>query len=73
MIEKIKSFFTTVEYEILNLLMKAMETDSPTVRRMVSVGYYFMDRVPDRSFIVQGLFWVCLGTTLGLGIGILVG
>jgi len=55
------------------LLMKAMETDSPTVRRMVSVGYYFMDRVPDRSFIVQGLFWVCLGTTLGLGIGILVG
>jgi hypothetical protein len=71
MTAKVKTLMNEVEFGILDLFMHLMETDSPTVRRVVAIGYYFMDRLPDRNIMIQGVFWVCLGTALGLGIGIL--
>lgn len=73
MISKVNQFFNIIELEFINLAMNIMESDSEMVKRVMRLGYYFMERLPKRSIIIQAVFWICLGTIFGLGIGIVIG
>lgn len=72
MINTIKLFNENIERKFWEIVIPMMKNESPAVEKIVNIGYHFLDRLPKRNFIVQSIFWICIGLSLGLGIGILI-
>ena len=72
MINTIKMFNENVERKFWEVIIPMMKNESPVVEKIVSIGYHFLDRFPKRNFLVQSIFWISIGLSLGLGIGILI-
>jgi hypothetical protein len=72
MINTFKMFNQHLERKFWELVIPMMRKDTKLVEKLVSVGYHFIDRFPKRNLLVQSIFWICIGLSLGLGIGILL-
>jgi hypothetical protein len=72
MINTIKMFNENIERKFWEVVIPMMKNESPFVEKIVNIGFHFLDRFPKRNFIVQSIFWICIGLSLGLGIGILI-
>lgn len=72
MINNIKMLNLNIERKFWGLIIPWMRKEPKIVEKIASIGYYFIDRMPKRNFLVQSIFWVCIGLSIGLGIGILL-
>ncbi|HAY85888.1 MAG TPA: hypothetical protein DCY42_13520 [Chloroflexi bacterium] len=72
MINTIKMFNQNIERKFWEIVIPLMRKEPKIVGKLVAIGYYFMGRIPKQNFLVQSIFWICIGLSLGLGIGILL-
>jgi len=72
MINTIKIFNETLERKFWEVVIPLMRKEPELVKKIAKFGFYFLDRYPKRTLVVQSIFWICLGLSLGLGIGILL-
>lgn len=72
MINTIKMFNQSLERRFWNVVIPWMQKEPEMVEKLLNIGYYFMDRLPKRNLLVQAIFWICIGLSFGLGIGILL-
>ncbi len=70
MSEAIRSFQHRIENRLWLFVIPWLET-SPQAPRVVKQFIDFSRKLPQRDFWVRILFWVSLGFSLGLGIGML--
>ncbi|MEJ2510789.1 MAG: hypothetical protein P8Y72_04230 [Anaerolineales bacterium] len=72
MINTIKMFNQQIERKFWEVVIPLMRKEPKIVGKLVNLGYYFIERMPKRNFLVQSIFWICVGLSIGLGIGILL-
>ena len=72
MINTIKMVNENIERKFWEVVIPLMSNEPKIVQRIAGVGYYFLNRIPKRTVLVQSIFWICIGLSLGLGIGILL-
>lgn len=72
MLNTIKMFNQNIERKFWEVVIPLMRKEPEIVEKLAGIGLFFADRVPKKNLLVQSLFWICMGLTLGLGIGILL-
>jgi hypothetical protein len=72
MINTIKMLNENLERKFWKVVIPLMKNEPELVEKLVNIGYHFLDRLPKRNLLVQSIFWICIGLSLGLGIGILL-
>lgn len=69
MIHTLKSFQQKIETEFWQFVIPRMKNQPELVGRIMQIGLFFQKRLMKTSKVFQGLFWICLGLMIGLGIG----
>lgn len=73
MINTFRTFQERIEVEFWQFVIPRMKDKPEVVKRIVSSVMFVQKHLPKKSLIFQALFWICIGLSIGLGIGILVG
>lgn len=72
MTEKYQKLPYTIENKFWDFVIPLLESENETVEWLVNIGYRISQNLPKRSFLFQAIFWICMGTMIGLVIGMLV-
>lgn len=69
---KLQHIYNTIECKFWDMIIPLLESDSEVIEWVVNLGYRFSETLPEKSFLIQALFWIWIGTSIGLAIGILI-
>lgn len=66
-------FMTQLERLFWQKAISVLSSGNKMVAATVRVGAYFMPRVGHANLVLKTVFWACIGLSIGLGIGVLIG
>ncbi|NIW44820.1 MAG: hypothetical protein GWN30_08660 [Gammaproteobacteria bacterium] len=72
MINTIKLFNETIERKFWEVVIPLMKNEPELAKNIVNIGYIFLDRYTKRNMFIKSIFWICMGLSIGLGIGVLL-
>lgn len=73
MINTFRIFQQRIEVQFWQFVIPRMKDKPEVVKRIVSSIMFVQKHLPQKSIFFKALFWICMGLSIGLGIGILVG
>lgn len=72
MIQKLQKIPYVIENKFWEVVIPLLDSDDDTIDLLVNFGYQISQKLPGKSFIFQAIFWICMGTIIGLAVGILI-
>lgn len=72
MIEKLQKLPQAVEHRFWNFVINLLDSEDESVEALVNFGYQFSQNVQGKNFVFQAIFWICMGTIIGLALGIIL-
>ena len=61
-----------LEMRFWEMAIPMMSSNSPTVRKLVKIGYHAYNQYQPKNILFKMMFWSCIGLSFGLGIGLLI-
>ena len=71
MTEKTQKLPYVIENKFWDFVIPLLESENETVEWLVNLGYRISQNLPGRSFLFQAIFWICMGTIIGLALGLI--
>jgi hypothetical protein len=72
MIDKIQKIPYAVENKFWEMVIDLLDSDDETIELIVNFGYQIRHKLLGKGFLFQAVFWIGMGTVIGLAIGILI-
>jgi len=72
MTEKYQKLPYVIENKFWDFVIPLLESENETVEWLVNFGYRISKNLPGRSFFFQAIFWICMGTIIGLAVGLIL-
>lgn len=70
MIQKLQQIPNSIENKFWEIVIPMLQSDDETIELMVNLGYQLSKKVPGKYFLIKAIFWIFMGTIVGLGLGL---
>ncbi|HKJ26188.1 MAG TPA: hypothetical protein VJ965_01000 [Anaerolineales bacterium] len=72
MSEKLQRIPYVIENKFWEFVINLLDSDDETIELLVKVIHQIRQKLPGKKFLYQAVFWICMGTFIGLALGIIL-